>query len=418
MALEIEIDPEVFNPAYLPLLEDQTPVQLIMGGGGSGKSVFAAQRRALDMVRGDRNFLCLRQVANTLRSSIYEETKKAIISFGDDFASLFHFSLEPLRIICKPTLKIAAFAGLDDVEKVKSITPPDGVFTDIEVEEATETASHSIDQLMLRMRGRAEVVKRLTLLFNPTDRNHWIAKKHFVGVPDGRGIFRPTGGSVVIRTTYLDNNFLEADDIARIEGFRISNPDFFKVYGRGEWGTLGKVIFKKWQVADLSKIRPAFEGKLHHGIDFGFAEDPFAFVSVGVRSDNIYIFSELVSTGLSNADIAREIKNRVGRDVVECDSAEPKSISELREYGINAVAAMKGADSVLFGIQWLQGKTIFVDISCKTCANELALYQWMQDNAGNAISKPVDKNNHAIDALRYALCRIMRNAGVVRGAKV
>ena len=414
--IEIDIDPDFFNEHYLPILDDDSGVRVIFGGGGSGKSVFAAQNRALDMLMGDRNFLCVRKVAKTLQDSIYTETTKAINGMGPEIAKLFLFKLSPLKIICLPTRKTCLFLGLDDVEKVKSIAVEDGVITDVDVEEATETLESDIDQLMIRMRGISPVKKRLTLLLNPTDRQHWIAKKYFSGISDDVRLHR--GQNLLIsRTTYRDNKFLMPDDIERIESFKEKNPNFYKVYGLGQWGSLGNLIFKNWKIADLSQIAASFD-IVYHGLDFGFAGHPSAYIRVGVKGDNIYILRELVAKGLGNRQLADAIRAMVGRDPVECDCAEPKSIAELRENGINAISALKGPDSIVFGIQWLQGKTIYVDQSCKTTSYELSVYEWMKDNNGESIAKPVDKNNHCLDALRYALARLMKGTIKIHGARL
>jgi phage terminase large subunit len=116
----------------------------------------------------------------------------------------------------------------------------------------------------------------------------------------------------------------------------------------------------------------------------------------------IYIFDELYETGLTNDVLAAELHPMIGKDTVTCDSAEPKSIAELSRFGIFARGARKGKDSVLFGIQWLQQQTIVVDTKCIDMRNELQQYKWKEDRGGNAMREPVDRNNHLIDALRYA----------------
>jgi phage terminase large subunit len=116
----------------------------------------------------------------------------------------------------------------------------------------------------------------------------------------------------------------------------------------------------------------------------------------------IYIFGEVYERGLTNPQLAKEIKPLVGSELVVCDSAEPKSIQELKDHGVNAAPAEKGKDSVNFGIQWLQQQTIIIDVSCINARNEFLQYKWKEDRDGNAIRQPVDKNNHIIDATRYA----------------
>jgi phage terminase large subunit len=163
-----------------------------------------------------------------------------------------------------------------------------------------------------------------------------------------------------------------------------------------------------------------------HGLDFGYSSDPAAlWISHYDKAHKtIYLYDELYEVGLTNDVLSEFVKEKIGKtkrvrtydDVgkpidnyvpdgtqpVTCDSAEPKSIAELRSFGVSARSARKGKDSVLYGIQWLQQQTIIVDTRCINARNELMTYQWKEDAGGNALPIPMDKNNHLIDAGRYA----------------
>jgi phage terminase large subunit len=141
-----------------------------------------------------------------------------------------------------------------------------------------------------------------------------------------------------------------------------------------------------------------------HGLDFGFSSDPAAlWVShYDAKNKTIYIYDEFYERGLTNDLLATEIKKRIGSGYVVCDSAEPKSIQELVNAGISAKSALKGKDSVNYGIQWLQQQTIIIDSRCVNARSEISTYHWKQDKDGNAIRQPAEKNNHLIDAMRYA----------------
>ena len=143
---------------------------------------------------------------------------------------------------------------------------------------------------------------------------------------------------------------------------------------------------------------------LRHGGDFGFSSDPAALVKshYDKKHKTIYIFGELYEKGLTNDMLAVEIKSIFGNHYSIFDSSEPKSIEELKRLGCNVLGAKKGKDSVNHGIQWLQQQTIIIDKSCVNTINEFQQYKWKEDKDGNAIRQPVDKNNHIIDALRYA----------------
>src|SRR5574343_1907965 len=147
---KIDIDPAIFNPAYIPHLNNLTRTQIFFGGSGSGKSVFLAPRCIYDVMRGDRNYLVCRQFARTIRKSVFNEIKKVIFDFG--VKDLFTINQTDLVITCKNGYQVL-FAGLDDPEKIKSITPEKGVITDIWIEEATETERNTVKDLYKRQRG-------------------------------------------------------------------------------------------------------------------------------------------------------------------------------------------------------------------------------------------------------------------------
>ena len=278
-------------------------------------------------------------------------------------------------------------------EPIKSITPANGPLTDIWMEEATECEYGDLKQLDKRLRGSSTHIKRMTLSFNPVYKEHWIYR-NFFGIWDDTGRYAESGDVSILKTTYRDNRFLEEE----------TDPYYKDVYTDGNWGTLGDVIFRNWHVEDLSPIRDAWPYR-YYGLDFGFSSDPCGFVDCALdkKHERIYVFGELCERGLTNQALAREIKARWPEADITCDSAEPKSIQELRNQGIRAYAAVKGPDSVHFGIQWLKRHEIIIDRSCRHLKEELTLYKWRQDKNGNAMKVPEDKNNHLIDALRYAL---------------
>ena len=150
-----------------------------------------------------------------------------------------------------------------------------------------------------------------------------------------------------------------------------------------------------------------------NGLVFGYSTDPAAMpvTHYDKKHKTIYIYGELYEYGLDNEALAGEIVNLIGRQLVICDSAEPKSIDELCKYRVNAIGAVKGKDSVNFGIQWLQKQTIVIDKTCVNAKNEIQMYHWKKDKDGNSMRVPTDKNNHIIDALRYAYEMDMASPG-------
>ena len=386
------------NTVYDPFFNADTPrTQIFFGGSASGKSVFLAQRAVFDIMQGKRNYLVIRNVHRTNRGSTFNEICKAINEA--DIRELFNINKTDM-VITSNTGSQILFAGLDDVEKIKSITPAKGVLTDIWIEEATETDRDDVKQLNKRLRGRAEVPKRVTLSFNPILQTHWIYEEYFKNWQDGIWNYSDDD-LLILKTIYKHNNFLEADDIKELESE--TDPYFHDVYTLGNWGVLGAVIFKNWRVEDLTELKETFDNH-KNGLDFGYGGDPAAVIHTHFDKTRgrIYILDEMYAHELTNDLLADQVKQMVDRQYIVCDSAEPKSIKELNNLGVRALAAKKGKDSVNFGIQWLQRQEIIVDVKCQNFKNELMTYKWKEDARGNTLDIPVDRDNHGIDALRYA----------------
>lgn len=217
------------NDSYMPFLTDNTRTQIFYGGSSSGKSFFLSQRVVIDVLKG-RNYLVVRNVANTVRHSVYNQIVKAIIELG--VKHLFNVSKSEMTITCKLNNKQILFAGLDDVEKLKSVTPVDGVLTDIWIEEATEIAYEAYKQLTKRLRGITDntIKKRVIFSFNPIIKEHWIYKEFFGRWDDGKNIYRDDD-LVILKTTYKNNNFLTEDDIKALENEK--DRYFYEVYTLG-----------------------------------------------------------------------------------------------------------------------------------------------------------------------------------------
>jgi len=402
---DTEIDVGKINKAYIPYMEDETRNQIFFGGSSSGKSYSIAQRTIKDIWKGQRNYLICRQVATTIKKSVFNEITKAILNSNK--SKYFTINRSEMTITCIKNNKQILFCGLDDSEKIKSITPIDGVITDVIVEEATETERKSVKQLQKRLRGRSEVKKRLTLLFNPILQTHWIYKEYFEKWNDDENFYRDED-LLILRTTYKDNEFLTEDDIKALENE--TDKYYYDVYTLGKWGILGAVIYKNWEMADLTEFKKSADN-LYCGNDFGFAKDPNGFIVTHYdkKKATIYILDEIYASELDNEQLANLIKKKITGAIVTCDSAEPKSIKELKKYGIMAIGAKKGPDSVDFGIKFLQKHKIIIDYKCVNFKNEISQYKWKEDKLGNVLPIPIDKFNHLLDGLRYAYEDEMRN---------
>lgn len=230
MQVNIKISKKVFNDVYLPYLENDDRYLIFYGGGSSGKSYFLGERIIFRTMKPERhNFLCVRQVADTNRKSTFPLLKQVISNWG--LSEHFRINESDMRIVCKLTGNEIAFAGLDDVEKIKSITFANGELTDIWVEEATECQEADINQLKVRLRG-GKSKKQMVLSFNPINIQHWI-KGHFID----------SGLATVCFSTYKDNKFLTDDDRKALEDLKYADEYTYEVYCLGKWGIVGKTVF-------------------------------------------------------------------------------------------------------------------------------------------------------------------------------
>lgn len=405
--------PIYVNDVYIPFLSEERSTQIYYGGSSSGKSFFLAQRTVMDNLKGV-NWLLTRNIGKTIRNSLFNEIKKAISAYGVNH--LYSINKSDMVITCKKNGKQILFAGLDDVEKLKSITPANGVLERIWIEEATEVKREAYLQLKKRLRGYSPFKKSITLSFNPILKTHWIYQDFFKNWQDDKNIYQDNDLSI-LKTTYKNNQFLTPDDVYSLENE--SDEYFRNVYTYGNWGVLGHVIFKNWTVEDLSELIPSFD-HIYCGMDFGYSSDPNALIKIHLdkKRKKLYVFDEWYQAGMSDEELLRVCKEFFGREIVTCDNADPKTIDYLAMNGINTVPSIKGADSINRGIRYLQGYDIIIHKNCQNFKNEIEQYHWKEDKYGNAMAKPVDANNHLLDALRYAVEDEMFTAQVSAGVRL
>ena len=252
--------------------------------------------------------------------------------------------------------------------------------------EANHLNYNIVEQLMARTRNN------IFIDYNPTN-EFWVHNKLMVDEPEKVNF---------IKSTYKDNQFLEQNIIDFIESRRgDGNNNFWRVYGLGELGIAEGLVFENFSELDFDKNRFS---RYYNGIDWGFSNDPFAFVRVAIENENLYICDEIYQTKLLNKDSAPLVSNIIGSEYVYCDCAEPKSIAEYQNLGVNALPCQKGAGSIESGIKHIQSyKNVYIHPSCYNTLSEFRNYEWKQDKNGDLMPVPVDAFNHAIDAIRYAL---------------
>lgn len=395
----VNINTKVFNKAYLQNLDwNGHRYEIFYGGAGSGKSVFIAQRKVWQHLNlKNRKTLVIRKVGATLRHSAYAEITGVIGDWG--LSKLFRINRGDMTIYSRLNNNQFLFTGLDNVEKMKSIK---GI-TDIWIEEATEISREELQQLNLRLRGRQQKMKHITLSFNPVSALHWL-KKFFFDVP--------RSDTLLLKTTYKDNRFLSDEDVEEIEKLKDQDPIYWKIYGEGDWGVLGDLVFTNYEVRDFDNNPKLFS--IYNGLDWGFNE-PSAGVKVGLKDNVFYILNELYVKGLDNPELMREAEQYVfnkSNDVIIADSAEPARIKEWRKNGWKIRGAEKRPDSVRFGIDFIRRHKVVIHPTCQNFLSEIQAYAYRKDKLGNTLEEPIDFNNHLMDAFRYAVERLTIERGV------
>lgn len=387
--IKLNIARSLFNDAYYPYLFDYSNrYEVYYGRAGSGKSVFITQKILCKACTSKRKVLIIRKYATTLKDSVFQlfidQLKKwKIYKFCKVNMSTYTITL--------PNESVLLFKGLDDPEKIKSITD----ITDIWCEECSELSLDEFTQLDLRLRAQSGNLQ-IFVSFNPVSKQNFVYQKWFAnGAP---------ANTFVLHTTYKDNKFLPKEYIDALLEKQKSNPTYYKIYALGEFCTLDKLVYYNWKVEDFDHTQ--IKGKLLVGLDFGYTNDPTALVASVMTDKKIYIFKEWVDTNKTNPQIAQVIKSLgLQKSTIICDSAEPKSIQELRQNGIYAAReSTKGPDSIIHGIQKLWEYEIIVHPSCTETITEFENYSWQKDKTtGEYINKPIDMFNHCMDALRYSL---------------
>lgn len=372
---------------------------VIKGSRASKKSKTTALRWIYLMMKYDKsNLLVIRKTYRTLKDSCWTDLKWATRRL--EVENLWSFKESPLEATYLPTGQKILFRGLDDPLKVTSITVDYGYLCWAWLEEAFEVNSEAdFDTLDESIRGELppNLWKQWVISFNPWNERHWLKKKFFdVSNPD-----------ILAQTTnYTCNEWLDEADKRLFENMKINNPRRYNVAGLGNWGIAEGLVYDKVHIDYRFELTDMVNYKTVCGMDFGYTNDPTAFFIGFLDEKNkaLYIWDELYEKGLTNRMIYdRLVSMGYGKESIVCDSAEPKSIAELRGYGLRAKAAVKGKDSISHGIQYIQGLTIYIHPRCVNFTTEIQNYTFDKDKFGNAINQPIDDFNHLMDAMRYAL---------------
>lgn len=412
--------PDIVGRGYKTFWNFRGRYRVVKGSRASKKSKTTALWYIYNLMKyPEANLLVVRKTFRTLKDSCFTDLKWAVHRWGVDH--LWNFTLSPLEATYIPTGQKIYFRGLDDPLKVTSIAVDKGCLCWMWLEEAYEIMSESdFDMLDESIRGSTPegLFKQITITLNPWNEHHWIKKRFFDSCdPD----------ILALTTNYLCNEWLDKSDLAVFERMKVNNPRRYQVAGLGNWGIVEGLIYENWKEEAYTLItrKEAQEGrkgvirdnlKTVCGLDFGYTNDPTAFVIALLDKDNsrLYIYDEFYEKGLSNKAIAERIKELGYRkERITADSAEPKSIDELKAYGLNVKGAVKGKDSIVHGIQWIQDLEIIIHPRCVNFLTEISNYTWDTDRFGKKLNVPIDDFNHLMDALRYAVERYSMSKGWV-----
>ena len=388
------LNPDAFNRWVYDIIDDYShPIEVYYGGAGSGKSHGACQKVLLKAMNNRRKVLVIRKVGATLKHSIFQLFLDLLAECGvSSWCSVNQSNFQ----ITMPNGSIFIFKGLDNPEKIKSITG----LTDIVIEEATELTQDDFSQLALRLRPPETVAcPQIYLMLNPVSKANWVY---------GYFYLNPPPGCLVVHTTYTDNRFLPKSYCKTLEDMKGRNPAYYRIYVLGEFATLDKLVFpvitKRLISPEEARALPLFVG-----LDFGYVNDPTALVwgRYDRPGHRILLTGEYFGRGLLNDAIARAIANLgLAKEVIVADAAEQKSIDEIRNAGIQRIRrAAKGPDSVRVGIQFMAQHELVVDErACPKLIEEFENYTWQKDRkTGEYVNEPIDAFNHGIDACRYGL---------------
>lgn len=393
--------PDVVGKGYGTFWRFKGRYRVVKGSRASKKSKTTALWYIVNMMAyPGANTLVIRKTFRTLKDSCFTELKWAVHRLKVD--TWWEFKESPLEATYTPTGQKIYFRGLDDPLKVTSITVDVGCLCWAWLEEAYEVMDEDdFNVLDESIRGECPppLFKQWTITFNPWNEHHWL-KKRFFDHPDDE--------TLAMTTNYMCNEWLDASDIRLFEDMKQRNPRRYAVAGLGGWGVSDGLVYERWreEAFDLDAVRQLPDAVSAFGLDFGYTNDPTALFCglLDVGHKTLYVFDEMYQKGMSNRRIAETVQGMgYGKESITADSAEPKSIDELKSMGLRVKAAQKGKDSVQNGIQWVQDLEIIIHPRCVHFLVEISNYTWDKDKFGNKLNVPIDDFNHLMDAMRYAL---------------
>lgn len=405
--LDLDMIPDAFHWVIRDMRNRKHLEYVFKGGRGSTKSSTVAMM-IIELMRNyhDIHVVVCRKVGNTIKDSVYSKLKWAIGK--QEFEEEFDAKKSPMEITLKATGQKIYFRGADDPDKIKSISPEFGYIGIVWFEELDQFAGpeeiRKIEQSAIRGGSLAWILKS----FNPPKTaNNWANEYVLV----------PKENMLVHSSTYKDvpEEWLGQPFIDEAEHLREVNPDAYEHEYGGVANGNGGMIFEYLEFRTITDEEIRSFDRIYQGVDWGFMPDPYAFVRAhyDAARETIYLIDENYVNKKQNAVTGKWIIEHGYQDYeITCDNAEPKSVVDYRDMGLPARGAVKGPGSVEYGMKWLQKKRIVIDLNrTPQTGRELKKYEYERDKEGNLISSYPDKDNHTIDALRYAFERFYNRRG-------
>ena len=389
-----------FYPVHRAIREHQYTHYWLGGGRGSTKSSFAGLEIPIILLRNPKcHAVIMRKVGNTMRNSVYAKMLWALQELG--ISHKFKATVSPMEITYKPTGQKILFLGLDEKEKLKSITLPFGYIGVAWYEELDQFAGMEEIRNVNQSLMRGGNMFWFFYTYNPPkSRDNWTNIEQMEKHPD----------RLQHHSTYLDvpREWLGEQFIYEAELLKEKKPQAYEHEYMGIATGTGGAVFDNIHARDITDEEISMLERFRFGLDFGFAVDPLAWVKMHYdrKRNTLYILDELYEPKLKNRVAARKIKEKhAGSMRIIADCAEPKSIEDMKDHGLNVEACKKGPDSVEHGMKWLQDLDVIVIDKMRTpnAYREFTLYEYETNKNGEYISAYPDKNNHIIDAVRYGL---------------
>ena len=402
-----------FIPVHRDIKRGDHSEYWLDGGRGSLKSSFISIEIVLLLIQNpNMHAIIYRRVGNTLRESVYEQIIWAIDMLG--LRDRFQYRVSPMEIRYIETGQRIIFRGADDPMKSKSIKISFGYFGILWFEELAEFAGMDDIRTIKASIIRGGDKSYTFYSYNPpmTSRN-WVNKEALI----------PKSTRLTHHSTYLGAppEWLGKEFIAEAEALRASNERAYRHMYLGEVTGTGGTVFTNLELREILDSEINTLGTFYSGLDFGFAVDPDAYVcwAYDAQQRRIYAVDEFYGSGNSVDRLANAVKSRT-QGIVRCDSADPRMISELGQRGIKTIGVKKGPGSVEHGMRWLQslGAIIVDPKRTPNIAKEFSTYEYETDKNGDFLPEYPDKDNHTIDATRYALEQAMLAAKITAARRL